>query len=256
MLAPVALANALHGVARLIDYQDVEYATLYLDRLERIAAVDRGPHLLSAEAARYLALWMSYEDTIRVADLKTRASRISRVRSEVQAGDGQIVDVTEYMHPRLQEIGETLPAPIGRMLLGDGAIARMLAPFFRQGRHVRTTSLRWFLMLRMVAKCRAIRRSSIRYAEEQERIRRWLDRAVALADQDNELAVEWVRCQRLVKGYGDTFERGLRNFATVEAAFLALPVERRTARWLAQAREAALGDDQGAALDGFLQQAA
>lgn len=256
MLAPVALANALHGVARLMDYQDAEYATLYLDRLERIAAVDRGPHLLSAEAARYLALWMSYEDTIRVADLKTRASRISRVRSEVQAGDGQIVDVTEYMHPRLQEIGETLPAPIGRMLLGDGAIARMLAPFFQQGRHVRTTSLRWFLMLRMVAKCRAIRRSSIRYAEEQERIGRWLDRAVALADQDNELAVEWVRCQRLVKGYGDTFERGLRNFATVEAAFLALPVERRTARWLTQAREAALGDDQGAALDGFLQQAA
>lgn len=256
MLAPVALTHALHGIARLMDYQDADYATLYLDRLERIAAIDRAPHRLSAEAARYLALWMSYEDTIRVADLKTRASRISRVRSEVQAADGQIMDVTEFMHPRLQEIGETLPAPIGRMLLGEGTIARMLAPFFRQGRHVRTTSLRWFLMLRLVAKFRQIRRSTIRFAEEQERIEQWLELVVALAVQDNALAIEWVRCQRLVKGYGDTFERGLRNFATVQAAFLKLPEDRRTARWLAQAREAALGDDMGEALNGFLAQAA
>ena len=28
--------------------------------------------VLTRETARYLALWMSYEDTVRVADLKTR----------------------------------------------------------------------------------------------------------------------------------------------------------------------------------------
>jgi indolepyruvate ferredoxin oxidoreductase beta subunit len=255
ILPPVALANALHGLARLMDYQDADYATLYLDRLERIAAQDSAPHLLTAEAARYLALWMSYEDTIRVADLKTRTSRIARVRAEVKAGDAQIMDVTEYMHPRLQEIGETLPAPIGRLLLGDGLLARTLAPFFQKGRHVRTTSLRWFLMLRMVAKLRGIRRSTLRYAEEQQRIEEWLALAAQLATSDNELAIEWVRCQRLIKGYGDTFERGLRNFATVRDAFLALPQEARTARWLALARDAALGDDKGERLDGFLRAA-
>ncbi|MBJ7440798.1 MAG: indolepyruvate oxidoreductase subunit beta family protein [Sphingopyxis sp.] len=255
MLAPVALSNALHGIARLMDYQDADYATLYLDRLERIAALDRAPHLLSAEAARYLALWMSYEDTIRVADLKTRASRITRVRSEVQAADGQIVDVTEYMHPRLQEIGETLPAPIGRILLGNGPLAKMLAPFFQQGRHVRTTSLRWFLMLRIVARMRGMRRASIRYMEEQARIEAWLALTEQLAISDTELALEWIRCQRLVKGYGDTFERGLRNFATVRDAFLALPDAQRNAEWLRQASAMALGDDEGKRLDGFLRAA-
>lgn len=251
-LAPAALPNALHGLYRLMDYQDADYAALYLDRLERIASHDRAPHLLSSEAARYLALWMSYEDTIRVADLKTRASRIGRVRAEVKASDDQILDVTEYMHPRLQEIGETLPASVGRLILGEGVIARMLAPFFRQGRHVTTTSLRWFLMLRMVAKLRALRRSSIRYAEEQERIEAWLGLAERLAFQDNATAIEWVRCQRLIKGYGDTFERGLRNFATVRDAFLRQPDSQRSADWLRQARDMALGDDEGKRLESFL----
>lgn len=93
------------------------------------------------------------------------------------------------------------------------------------------------------------------FAEEQERIEEWLALAAQLATSDNELAIEWVRCQRLIKGYGDTFERGLRNFATVRDAFLALPQEARTARWLAQARDAALGDDKGERLDGFLRAA-
>ena len=29
----------------------------------------------------------------------------------------QVLRITEYMHPRVQEIAETLPAPIGRWLL-------------------------------------------------------------------------------------------------------------------------------------------
>src|SRR3546814_9898561 len=51
--------NAIHGVARLMDYQDVRYAALYLDRLEAVAALDAEPFELTAETARYLALWMS-----------------------------------------------------------------------------------------------------------------------------------------------------------------------------------------------------
>ena len=50
------------------------------ERLRRVAAIDRDG-ALTAEAARYLALWMSYEDVIRVADLKTRPERFAKVRS-------------------------------------------------------------------------------------------------------------------------------------------------------------------------------
>src|SRR5215467_10631281 len=61
------------GIERLADYQDVAYASTYLDRLEplRALAQQQGQDAaLLSETARYLALWMSYEDAIRVADLK------------------------------------------------------------------------------------------------------------------------------------------------------------------------------------------
>ena len=74
---------ALEGARRAIDYQDPDYAKLYLDRLERVAALDEkasvtaeyGRWSLTEAVARGLALWMTFEDTIRVADLKTRAAR-------------------------------------------------------------------------------------------------------------------------------------------------------------------------------------
>ncbi len=83
------------GVERALDYQDMAYAGLYLDRLERVASSDKAfggeAHgwMLTREAARHLALWMTYEDVVRVADLKTRASRFERYRAEVRAGEGR-----------------------------------------------------------------------------------------------------------------------------------------------------------------------
>src|SRR3546814_1717987 len=61
---------------------------------------------------------MSYEDTIRVADLKVRAGRFKRVREEVRAGPEEILGITEYMHPRPEEVCETLPAAIRRRRSG------------------------------------------------------------------------------------------------------------------------------------------
>lgn len=247
-LPPAARANALHGLCRLMDYQDGRYAALYLDRLERIARL-LAPAELTTETARHLALWMSYEDTIRVADLKTRASRVDRVRAEVRASDGQIMGVTEFMHPRLQEVCETLPAPIGRWILGAPALRRLLEPMFRQGRHVKTTSLRWFLILRGLAGLRPLRPRSLRYQEEQARIEDWLDRTERAARHDADLALEIVLCQRLIKGYGDTFERGLRNYACVIAL-----TDRpdASAEKLRRLRELALADDEGRALSAAL----
>ena len=54
---------------------------------------------------------MAYEDTIRVAELKIRPSRFARVRDEVRVNDDQILEIAEFMHPRTQEIADTLPAP-------------------------------------------------------------------------------------------------------------------------------------------------
>ncbi|MBL8269251.1 DUF6537 domain-containing protein, partial [Steroidobacter sp.] len=200
----------------------------------------------------HLALWMSYEDTIRVADLKTRSTRIDRVRSEVKAEQQQLLGVTEFMHPRLQEVCETLPRRLGRAILDSKSLSSGLGRFFQKGRYVETTSLRWFLVLRTLAKLRVMRRGSLRYAEEQARIELWLADVVAAAARDNALGLEWVKCQRLIKGYGDTFERGLKNYSEIRSAFFALPAAKQTAEWLAQARTKALMDDRGEALQGHL----
>ena len=74
---PAAHAKLLAGIARLTDYQSEPYATLYLDRLASLnqmaPANDLGDDIVN-ESARHLALWMSYEDTVRVADSFTISS--------------------------------------------------------------------------------------------------------------------------------------------------------------------------------------
>ena len=249
-LPQAAWPFALEGARRLTEYQDGAYATLYLDRLAAVRPLDDGREdwALVRETARHLALWMAYEDTVRVADLKIRDTRFARVRDEVLVKPDQVLAVTEYMHPRLQEVCETLPAGIGRFILHRPALRRRLEPFFAKGRHVETTSLRWFLLLRMAAGLRGIRRRSLRYAEEQARIEAWLDAVRAAATRDIPLATELVRTQRLIKGYSDTFERGLASFARVMTASSGLAGRGDAAARVRRMREAALMDEDGCAL--------
>ncbi len=234
----------LEGLRRLVDYQDPAYAALYLDRMDALRAAPGGndPVLLTA-LARHLALWMSYEDTVRVADLKTRGSRFERVRNEVKAEAEQPLAIHEYMHPRLQEIAETLPAGLGRWLLGAGWPRRLVARFTQQGRVVRTSGLRGFALLSLVAGLKRWRRGSLRYALENARIEAWLAHVQRAAAQDPPLAVELIECQRLVRGYGDTFERGLQLYDTVIATLAragTLP-----AATLRELRVAAQADEEG-----------
>jgi indolepyruvate ferredoxin oxidoreductase beta subunit len=239
-----AAAIIAEGVRRLTDYQDAAYAGLYTQRLDRLP-IDG---VLLAETARHLALWMSYEDTIRVADLKTRASRFARVRAEVRAKPDQILRITEFMHPRVQEIADTLPAPLGRWLLRSGLPRRVLERATARGRHVETTSISGFLLLRGIASLRRVRRATLRFNEEQSRIEAWLTRIAALAARDAALALQVARCQRLVKGYGDTHARGWANFQRLMSDVDARAGEPGAAARLAALCDAALADDTGAAL--------
>ncbi len=251
------LPIVIEGLRRLVDYQDPAYAAHYLDRLEAVRVVERArapdSQALSLDVARHLALWMSYEDTIRVADLKTRGTRFERVRSEVKAVPGQVLAINEYMHPRLQEIADTMPAALGRWLLQSNWPRRVVAKLAAKGRVVQTSSLRGFLMLRAVAGLRRWRRGTLRFGHEDQRIEAWLADVRLVAAQDLPLAVEVARCQGLVKGYGDTHERGLRNYAALRTARLSGGA-RVTAAVLAALRQAALADEHGKALQAALAQ--
>jgi indolepyruvate ferredoxin oxidoreductase beta subunit len=244
----------LEGVRRLIDYQDLAYAGLYLDRAAAIAALpSNDDHRLLRETARHLALWMSYEDTARVAALKTRSSRFDRVRGEAGVKDGQVLAINEYMHPRLQEICETLPAGFGRWLMNSSLPRKLVERLTQKGRVIQTSSLHGYLMLSTVAAMKRWRRSTLRYAEENRRIEEWLQRIAATAVSHPELAVEVAQCQRLVKGYSDTHERGVRNYDTVMAAFQRAGAGLAPAT-LRELRDAALADEHGHKLRALLAQ--
>jgi indolepyruvate ferredoxin oxidoreductase, beta subunit len=248
------------GVKRMLDYQDDAYARLYLDRLNTVRGCDEraarltGDYALTATVARYLALWMSYEDTIRVADLKTRGKRFERFRSEVRAGADQIVYVTEFMHPRFDEVCETLPARLGRTLLNSGFARRISAPLFRKGRHIHTARLSGFVVLYIVAGMRRWRRSTLRYRVEEARISEWLNRVQQMAATPGGyyVALEIAECQRLVKGYSDTHERGLKNYRILMDAVDRMRGHPDLADVIKQLRNAALADDEGPRLQAVL----
>ena len=234
------------GVARLRDYQGDAYAELYLERLRSLHA---DPQLL-AEVARHLAVWMSYEDIIRVADLKTRASRFERVRREVGARAGEPVVVIDYLKPGIEELASLLPPALGRRLI-EWAGKRGKLDAYNIGMHVRTSGVFGYLATRALAWLRPWRPYSHRYREEQQRIERWLAAIRDAAPKRGTLAMEIAACARLVKGYGETHRRGLANFmaifdALVENAAASDPAERAAA--IRRARDAALADPDGKAL--------
>jgi len=244
---PSATPLLLEGVRRLIDYQDPAYAGLYLDRLANISALAGAEPALLDETARHLALWMAYEDTARVAALKTRGTRFDRVRREVRAGTDQVLAIDEYLHPGVREIAETLPAGIGRAIERPGWLRRRVERWTTKGRVVTTSSLGGFLMLYAVAGMKRWRRSTARYAAENAAIEAWLARIAQTAASHPALAVEIARCQRLVKGYSETHERGVRNYEAVMAALHKAGPSLSPAT-LQELRDAALADEQGAKL--------
>jgi len=239
------------GRERLIDYQGAKYAALFEERMRPFASTD--PRL-AAEVARHLALWMAYEDIIRVADLKTRASRFERVRKEVGAKSGEPVVVIDYLKPGIEEFASVLPAFLGRRLVA-WAERRGKLDAYNVGMHIRTSSLWGYLLVRSLAWLKPWRPMSYRYREEQQLIEGWLGLVADAAKRDAQLALEVAECARLIKGYGETHRRGKANFLAIVDALIQNPATsspREQAAAIRKAREAALADPEGKALGSAL----
>ncbi len=239
------------GASQTADYQGRRYADRYLDRVEAVLADEQaaGSTDLAAtrETARYLALWMSYEDVIRVADLKTRRSRLARVRREVGAREEEPVRVTEFLKPGLDEICSVLPTRPANWLRRRLAHK---AHALNVGLHVKTSSVSGFALLCLLRGLRPLRPRTSRFAAEQAMIERWLAAIRQALARSPALAHELALCGNLVKGYGDTSERGHHNLAAIlddVATRDAHDTEALTAR-VAAARKAALADPEGRSL--------
>ncbi len=248
------------GFARLVEYQDAAYADLYARRLQQVLDAERaadpaGDHGWAAtrEAARWLALWMAFDDIVRVADLKSRASRAVRVRGEVKAGDDDLLKVYDHFKPGVPEFAALLPPSLAQRLLAwdqrrtAGGREPWALPL-----KVGTHSVSGMLALRTLAAMKRLRRHGSRFAFEQRMIDRWLAGIVQGMGRSWALGHEIALCGRLIKGYGATNERGKENLLHVLDHLAGLPDPAAATRAIADARQAALADDAGKALDATL----
>ncbi len=245
--APAPDLRAL-ALQRLRDYQDEAYAQLYEQRLARIEAVDAAA---ATELQRWLALWMAFDDIVRVADAKLAASRLQRVQHEVGLKPGELLRVYDHFKPGVAEFAALLPPPLAdRLLAWDrrrvNAGREPWALPLRVGAH----SVGGVLALRGLAGLKRWRRRGSRFVLEQRLIEQWLAAVERGAREDATLGLELARCGRLVKGYGSTNERGKNNLLHIvqHLAVGTAPAATRAAAVRA-AREAALADDAGRALD-------
>lgn len=250
-----ARSMVLHGLERTAVYQDVDYAEHYLGRVARLVAADSdaaGEARLTREGARHIALWMCYQDTIQVALQKIRQARLDKVRAEARAGQDQLIQVREYLHPQIEEITDTMPSRMGKRLAESRTFQKLVHAATHKGMVVNTTSVTGYTMLTTMARMRPLRPRSLRFVREQEAIERWLELTLSLVDVDYDLACEVIECEKVLKGYGATHEHGSESFDKLMAAARSLAGTPGAATELARLRNAALSDEDGSMLQAQL----
>ena len=171
------------------------------------------------EVARHLAVRMSYEDVVRVAQAKIAPARMQRIaRDELRVKD-EPFSVHDFLKPGIEELTQLLPPaiarPIRRYAERKGWYGRV---YF--GMEINTTSVSGYLRFLMLAKLRRLRPYGIRYKEEQAQIEAWLALIAKAAPRSTDLALEIAECARLIKGYGDTHARGLSNYRAIETRLI------------------------------------
>lgn len=249
-----ARAMAEAGARKVVDFMDTDYGEEYLEHVRKVAAQDHagGGFALTTSAAKYIANAMAYDDVIWVADLKTRRTRFDRISAEMGAGGAEIMQTTEFFHPRAEEIVGMLPAGIGRRIETSPRVMAWIGRRFAKGRRLRSDKLASFLAIYLLGGLKRYRRRTLRHAIEQAHLSAWLQRALDYSVKDYALAVEILGCQRLIKGYSDTHARGLSKFDKVIGAVGVIEKHADAAGWLRRLREAALQDEEGEALDGAI----
>jgi len=254
-LPALAQPVAVEGIRRLIAYQGLAYAQLYLNRLRALTDLDeksgaRGR--LMKEVARHLAVRMSFEDVVRVAQAKIAPARMRRIAREELRVKDEPYSVHDFLKPGIEEMSQLLPPFLARPILRLAARRGWLGRVYF-GMEINTTSIGGYLRFLMLAKLKRLRPYGHRYKEEQQQIEAWLALVAEAAKQSADLALEITECARLIKGYGDTHARGLANYAAIEERVIkpalagAIPLERARDA-IASARTAALVDPEGESL--------
>jgi hypothetical protein len=243
-LPEAAAAAVSDGIHRLIDYQGPSYATLYVDRLRRFVGRRGVDDAMLVEIARLMAMRMSYEDPIRIAQLKL-------AERDAFSGSPRVRSADESRKFRLDELIGALPAIVAEPVLD----ALEWVGWTHKPVSIRfSTASRWGIRrLKIEAALRRWRLFSVRYARERAWVERWLHMIDRSLTKQPNAAAEIVQTATMVQGYGDAYRQGLADWHAIidglaKPTFdgtLALP---HLAGAVAEARAAIRPDPRQAAL--------
>jgi hypothetical protein len=236
-VVPVA-SDAIH---LLIEYQGTDYAKLYIERLERFVGRRGVDEAMLLEIARLMAMRMSYEDAIRIAQLKL-------LELEADPDTPRADDVRKL---RLDEMVEALPTVVAEPVLD---VLNWLGWVHKRvSIHFSTKSRFSIRRLKIEASLRRWRRYSIRYSKERDWVERWLHMIDRALTRQPQAASALVETANMVRDYGDTYRHGLADWHAIIDS-LAKPTFDGVLRLpdlagaIAEARAAAMPDSRQVAL--------
>jgi hypothetical protein len=205
-LPAAAAAVVGEAVDRLIDYQGASYARLYVERVRRFVGRRDVDDALLVDIARLMAVRMSYEDPIRIAQLKL-------AEAEARTGDRVAASVDDVRKFRLDELVGALPAVVAEPVLG----ALESVGWTHKPVSIRFSARsRWGVRrLKIEASLRRWRMFSVRYAGERVWVERWLHMISRTLARQARAAPAIVQTAAMLQGYGDAYRQGLADWHAI-----------------------------------------
>jgi hypothetical protein len=232
------------GIDLLMDYQGAGYAQLYVDRLQRFVGRQGVDPELFGEMARLLAMRMSYEDPMRIAQLKLADSATGSCGTPAQPSE----DIKKF---RLDELIGALPAAVAEPVLD---VLEWLGQTHQPVAISFSCRSRWGIRrLKIEAGLRRWRLFSIRYGRERQWVERWLHMISRSLQKQPMATAALVQTATMIQGYGDVYRQGLADWHVIIDGLAKptfdgeLPLSDLAAA-LAEARAAARPDPRQAAL--------
>ncbi|WP_035728599.1 DUF6537 domain-containing protein [Bradyrhizobium murdochi] len=236
------MAVASEAIHLLIDYQGPGYARLYVDRLRRFIGKRGVDDVMLGEIARLMAVRMSYQDPIRIAQIKL---------AELHGPPGVLAGSVEVKKFRLEELIGALPAVIAEYLLD--ALEWVGWTHKRVSIRFSTASRFGIRRLKIEAGLRRWRLLSVRYAKERVWVERWLHMIDRSLTKQPQAAPTIIQTATMIEGYGDVYRQGMADWNAIidglaKPTFDGVLALSDLAGAIVEARAAALPDPRQTAL--------
>lgn len=205
-LPPAAVPVVSAAVDLLMDYQDPDYALLYLDRVGRYVGPGCPLADILTEISRLMADRMMFEDPIRSAQIA-----LDRVAGATGEADSSAAEMVRKFTS--SQLAAMLPSKAARPILN--VLTRLGWSDASMSMHFGGSTGARLWWLKALAAMRRVRPYSYRFSGERVWVERWLHMIDRSQVKQHEAAWEVVETARLITGTGISYQRGVENWNAV-----------------------------------------